>query len=93
MLLFLLFGLLLFRFAERTFSAELFQFPPRFTRLDPEDAPSQYSITEISGTRKQQVRRYRFRTASRFKIGKNAISSFVFDLGYAGLVPPFCFLL
>jgi hypothetical protein len=35
MLLLLLFGLLLFRFATRQLLALLFQLPPRFTRLDP----------------------------------------------------------
>jgi hypothetical protein len=39
MLLFLFDGLLLFRFAERKFSALLFQEPPRFTRLEPDTAP------------------------------------------------------
>ena len=36
MLLLLLFGLLLFRFATRTLFAELFQLPPRLTRLEPD---------------------------------------------------------
>ena len=40
LLLFRLFGLLLFRFAERQFLALLFQLPPRFTRFDPDAAPS-----------------------------------------------------
>ena len=35
MLLLLLFGLLLFRFATRQLLALLFQLPPRFTRFDP----------------------------------------------------------
>ena len=35
MLLFVFVGLLLFRFAERTLSALLFQLPPRLTRLEP----------------------------------------------------------
>ena len=35
MLLFRLFGLLLFRYAERRFLPSLFQLPPRFTRLVP----------------------------------------------------------
>jgi hypothetical protein len=35
MLLFVLPGLLLFRFAERQLSAVLFQLPPRLTRLGP----------------------------------------------------------
>jgi len=44
--------LLLFRFAERKLEAELFQFPPRFTRLVPEDAPTKYIIAEFTGSRK-----------------------------------------
>lgn len=38
-LLFLFVGVLLLRFAERQLFALLFQLPPRFTRLDPEDGP------------------------------------------------------
>jgi hypothetical protein len=40
MLLFRFDGVLLFRFAERQFDAVLFQLPPRFTRFEPESAPS-----------------------------------------------------
>jgi hypothetical protein len=40
MLLFRFDGVLLFRFAERQFDAVLFQLPPRFTRFEPEFAPS-----------------------------------------------------
>ena len=40
MLLFRFDGSLLLRYAERQFDAVLFQLPPRFTRFEPESAPS-----------------------------------------------------
>jgi hypothetical protein len=61
MLLFLFDGVLLFRYAERRFWPLLFQLPPRYTRFVPEDAPMNHSIAEITGTRKQKMRRHRFR--------------------------------
>ena len=45
LLLFRLSGLLLFRLAERQFLALLFQLPPRFTRFDPEAAPSPVALS------------------------------------------------
>ncbi len=49
-LLFSFSGLFLLRFADRQFLAELFQLPPRFTRLSPDEGPEAAPVqTEHDG--------------------------------------------
>jgi hypothetical protein len=48
MLLFLLSGLLLLRFADRQFLALLFQLPPRITRFEPGWPPPQIDATRAA---------------------------------------------
>ena len=57
MLLFVLPGLLLFRFAERQLSAVLFQLPPRLTRLGPRgDRPADKLPSNSSGVAPRKLR-------------------------------------
>ena len=65
MVLFRFSGLVLFRLADRQFTASLFQLPPRWTRFVPEEAPMDDSLTECTRSGKLQVGHHRARTSGR----------------------------